>query len=120
MVTPVATDRRRLCMTQTEWGIQHYVQGPSGQRHAVPADRTPGAGTRASPPAAPEPYIAAFGVTRGVGKNLPVIQFEGGEYSVPDDYVGQDVWVRQQDDDEIVIVHVSRDPGPKQPYSHAC
>ncbi len=54
-----------------------------------------------------EPYTTAFGVTRGVGENLPVIQFDGGEYSVPDDYVGQDVWVRQQND-EIVIVHVSR------------
>src|SRR5213076_1692562 len=55
-----------------------------------------------------EPYTAAFGVTRGVCENVPVIQFEGGEYSVSDDYVGQDVWVRQQDD-EIVIVHVGRD-----------
>ncbi len=55
-----------------------------------------------------EAFTAAFGQTRGVGKNLPVIQFEGGEYSVPDDYVGQDVWVRHQDD-EIVIVHVARD-----------
>jgi hypothetical protein len=54
-----------------------------------------------------QPYTAAFGVTRTVGKNLSVIQFEGGEYSVPDDYVGQEVWVRQHDD-EIVIVHVGR------------
>jgi hypothetical protein len=43
-----------------------------------------------------------------VGANVPVVQFEGGEYSVPDAYVGQDVWVRQQDD-EIVIVHVGGD-----------
>jgi transposase len=55
-----------------------------------------------------EPFTAVFGVTRGVGENVPVINFEGGEYSVPDDYVGEDVWVRQQDD-EIVIVHVGRD-----------
>jgi len=55
-----------------------------------------------------EPFTAVFGVTRGVGKNLPLINFDGGEYSVPDDYVGQDVWVRQQDD-EIVIVHVGGD-----------
>lgn len=55
-----------------------------------------------------EPFTAVFGVTRGVGANVPVVQFEGGEYSVPDDYVGQDVWVRQQDD-EIVIVHVDDD-----------
>src|SRR6202165_1213959 len=40
------------------------------------------------------PYTAAFGVTREVGKIVPVINFEGGEYSVPDDYVGQTVWVR--------------------------
>ena len=55
-----------------------------------------------------EPFTAAFGVTRGVGETLPVIQFQGGEYSVPDDYIGQEVWVRQQDD-EIVIIHVGRD-----------
>ena len=54
-----------------------------------------------------QPYTAAFGITRKVGEIVPVIQF-GGEYSVPDDYVGQEVWVRQQDD-EVVIVHVGRD-----------
>jgi hypothetical protein len=54
------------------------------------------------------PYTAVFGVSRKVGSIWPVVQFEGGEYSVPDDYVGQEVWVRQQDD-EIVIVHVARD-----------
>jgi hypothetical protein len=59
-----------------------------------------------------QPYTAAFGVGRKVGEIVPVIQFDGGEYSVPDDYVGQEVWVRQQDD-EIVIVHVGRD-GPQE------
>jgi len=54
------------------------------------------------------PYTAAFGVTRSVGENLPVINFEGGEYSVPDDYVGQTVWVRQQDD-ELIIIHIGHD-----------
>ena len=44
------------------------------------------------------PYTAAFGVTRKVGQIVPVVQFAGGEYSVPDDYAGQEVWVRQQDD----------------------
>jgi len=55
-----------------------------------------------------EPFTAAFGVTRSVGAVLPVVHFEGGEYSVPDTYAGQAVWVRQQDD-EVVIVHVGRD-----------
>src|ERR1051326_1761559 len=54
------------------------------------------------------PYTAVFGVSRKVGSIWPVVQFEGGEYSVPDDYVGQEVWVRQQDD-EIVIVLLARD-----------
>jgi hypothetical protein len=57
-------------------------------------------------------YTAAFGVGRKVGEIVPVIQFDGGEYSVPDDYLSQEVWVRQQDD-EIVIVHVGRD-GPHE------
>jgi hypothetical protein len=59
-----------------------------------------------------QPYTAAFGVGRKVGESVPVIQFDGGEYSVPDDYVSQEVWVRQQDD-EVVIVHVGRD-GPHE------
>jgi hypothetical protein len=42
-----------------------------------------------------------------VGEVLPVVQFEGGEYSVPEAYAGQPVWVRHQDD-EIVVVHVGR------------
>jgi transposase len=52
-----------------------------------------------------DPFTAVFGLTRSVGEVLSVIQFEGGEYSVPDDYVGREVWVRRHDD-EIVIVHV--------------
>src|SRR5579859_3382770 len=59
-----------------------------------------------------QPYTAAFGTTRKVGEIEPVIQFHGGEYSVPDDYVSQEVWVRQHDD-EIIIVHVGRD-GPRE------
>jgi hypothetical protein len=55
-----------------------------------------------------EPFTAAFGVTRGVGEVYPLVEFEAGQYSVPDEYVGQPVWVRQQDD-QIVIVRVGRD-----------
>lgn len=58
-------------------------------------------------PVPAQPYTAAFGVTRRVGAILPVVAFEGGEYSVPDQYVGETVWVRAHDD-EVVIVRVSR------------
>jgi len=52
-----------------------------------------------------EPYTGAFGVTRTVGANTPVIAHEGGEYSVPHRLRGDTVWVRAHGDD-IVITHV--------------
>ena len=55
-----------------------------------------------------DPFTATFGVSRGVGASVPVVHFDGGEYSVPETYAGQEVWVRRQDD-EIVIVHVGHD-----------
>jgi hypothetical protein len=33
-----------------------------------------------------------------------VVQFAGGEYSVPEAYVGQTVWVREQEDEIVVVV----------------
>jgi len=69
-----------------------------------------------------QPYTAAFGVGRKLVEIVPVIQFDGGEYSVPDHYVSQEVWVRQQDD-EIVIVHVGRDascPSTLSPTDWGC
>jgi hypothetical protein len=36
-----------------------------------------------------EPYTAAFGVGCKVGKIWPIVQFEGGEYSVPDESTGR-------------------------------
>ena len=54
-----------------------------------------------------QPYTAAFGVTRRVGATVPVIAFEGGEYSVPDEHVGEAVWVRAHDD-EVIIVRAGR------------
>ena len=58
-------------------------------------------------PVPAQPYTAAFGVTRRVGAALPVIAFEGGEYSVPDQYVGEVVWVRAHEDD-VIVVQVTR------------
>jgi len=50
-------------------------------------------------------YTAAFGVTRSVGANTPVIAHEGCEYSVPHRLRGETVWARPHGDD-IVITHV--------------
>jgi hypothetical protein len=50
-------------------------------------------------------YTAAFGVTRSVGTNTPVIAHESCEYSVPHRLRGESVWVRAHGDD-MVITHV--------------
>jgi hypothetical protein len=59
----------------------------------------------------------AFGVTRTVGTETPMVQLDWCQYSVPHELAGQTVWVRQHGDDEIVIVHVGRD-GPKEVARH--
>ena len=38
------------------------------------------------------PYTAVYGVTRTVGANIPVVNFDGGEYSVPERLRGEVVW----------------------------
>ena len=41
------------------------------------------------------PFTAAFGVTRTVAANTPMVNFEHGQYSVPHPLVGETVWVRR-------------------------
>jgi hypothetical protein len=63
------------------------------------------------------PYTAAFGVTRTVPVNTPMVAFESGQYSVPHTLVGQTVWVRPYGD-QVVITHVG-DDGPVEVARHA-
>ncbi len=56
------------------------------------------------------PYTAAFGVTRTVGVNTPVIAIDECAYSVPHALRGKVVWVRYHGT-EVVVVHV----GPSGP-----
>ncbi len=41
-----------------------------------------------------DPHTVAFGVTRQVPGNTPMVAFEGGQYSVPHTLLGEAVWVR--------------------------
>ena len=50
-------------------------------------------------------YTVAFGVTRTVGANTPVIAHDGCEYSVPHRLRDETVWVRAHGDD-VVVTHV--------------
>jgi hypothetical protein len=47
-------------------------------------------------------YTAVYGLTRTVGSNIPVISFDGGEYSVPHHLRDETVWVRHHGDEVVV------------------
>jgi hypothetical protein len=63
------------------------------------------------------PYTAAFGVTRRVGENTPMVAFEGGSYSVPHELAGQTVQARRHGE-QVVITHVGPG-GPVEVARHA-
>ena len=67
------------------------------------------------------PHTVAFGLTRAVPVNTPMVAFEAGQYSVPHTLVGQRVWVRvhgRGEDERVVIVHVGA-AGPVEVARHA-
>jgi transposase len=85
----------------------------------VPADMLAEERHRLHPvPAAP--YTAAFGLTRRVPVNTPMVTFEAGQYSVPHTLLGAQVWVRTHgtgSGEQIVIVHLA-DAGPVEVARH--
>ena len=65
-------------------------------------------------------HTVAFGVTRVVPGNTPMVMFESGQYSVPHTLLGATVWVRTQgvgDGEQVVIVHVG-EQGPVEVARH--
>jgi hypothetical protein len=61
-----------------------------------------------------EPHTVVFGLARRVPSNTPMVMFEHGQYSVPQQLFSQQVWVRAAGagtDEEIVVVRHS-DRGP--------
>lgn len=58
-------------------------------------------------PVPDQAHTVAFGVTRVVPVNTPMVAFESGQYSVPHELLGATVWVRVQglgDADEQVVI----------------
>lgn len=69
------------------------------------------------------PHTVAFGTTRVVPANTPMVTFESGQYSVPHALLGATVWVRTQgvgEGEQVVIVHVDPDghDGPREVARH--
>lgn len=65
-------------------------------------------------------HTVAFGVSRRVPVNTPMISFESGQYSVPHTLLGEEVFVRVHgvaDGEQVIIVHAGAD-GPVEVARH--
>ncbi|MFZ2177733.1 MAG: IS21 family transposase, partial [Rhodococcus sp. (in: high G+C Gram-positive bacteria)] len=72
-------------------------------------------------PVAMTPHTVAFGTTRQVPANTPMVTFESGQYSVPHQLLGATVWVRTHGvgaEEQVILVHVGED-GPLEVARHA-
>ncbi|MGH3446612.1 MAG: IS21 family transposase [Nocardioidaceae bacterium] len=72
-------------------------------------------------PVPAHPHTVAFGTTRVVPPNTPMVSFEAGQYSVPHQLLGQTVWVRvhgRGTDEQVVITHVDDIAGPVEVARH--
>jgi len=68
----------------------------------------------------PVPHTVAFGTTRKVPVNTPMVTYEGGQYSVPHQLLGQTVWVRTYGagaGQQVVLVHLA-EAGPREVARH--
>ena len=68
-----------------------------------------------------DPHTLAFGLTRVVAAKTPMVTFEAGQYSVPHELLGANVWVRvhgRGTDEQVIIVHVGA-AGPVEVARHA-
>lgn len=66
------------------------------------------------------PHTVVFGLARRVPVNTPMVTFEHGQYSVPQQLLGEQVWVRATGigaGEQIVIVHHGRS-GPVEVARH--
>lgn len=71
-------------------------------------------------PVPAHPHTVAFGLTRVVPASMPMVAFEGGQYSVPHTLVGETVWVRVHGrgvDEQVIIVHIGA-TGPVEVARH--
>ncbi len=123
-LVPKDTNLRRstpVRRAEVRGGVLREGQHPRPPDHEAAAGRDAG---RRADPAASGPDTAAhvaFGTTRVVPANTPMVMFESGQYSVPHTLLGATVWVRAQgvgDGEQVVIVHVGED-GPLEVARHA-
>jgi len=108
---------------ELEQACQEFCDLVNGRQHRVtrrvPADMLAEERLRLHP-VAPTPFTVAFGTTRVVPINTPMVSFENGQYSVPHQLMGATVWVRVHGHgtgEQVVITHVGPD-GPSEVARH--
>lgn len=71
-------------------------------------------------PVPTSPHTVAFGTTRVVPTNTPMVMFESGQYSLPHTLLGATVWVRvhgRGEGEQVVITHIGPE-GPAEVARH--
>lgn len=108
---------------ELEQACQEFCDLVNNRQHRVtkrlPADMLAEERPRLHPVAA-TPFTVAFGTTRVVPVNTPMVSFENGQYSVPHTLMGATVWVRVHGhggDEEVIITHIGTD-GPVEVARH--
>ncbi len=121
----VPTDANLLpeyaCFAELETACVEFMDMVNDRVHRV-TRRVPGqmlAQERQQLHRVPEqPHTVVFGLARRVPPNTPMVTFEHGQYSVPQELLGERVWARAQGvggQERVVIVH----PGPAGPVEVA-
>mgnify|MGYP001615865266 CR=1 FL=1 len=108
---------------ELEAACEAFMDDVNGREHRVtrrlPADALAEEQRRLHPIPA-RAHTIAFGVSRRVPENTPMVAFENGQYSVPHLLMGAEVFVRAQgtaDSERVVIVHHGID-GPVEIARH--
>jgi transposase len=108
---------------ELEAACQEFCEKVNARAHRVtrrpPVEMLAEERTRLHPVPA-VPHTVAFGTTRTVPGNTPMVMFESGQYSVPHHLLGATVWVRvhgRGDDEQVVITHVGAG-GPVEVARH--
>lgn len=112
-LVPTATNLREQysSFTELEAACEQFMDDVNGREHRVTKRRPVDMLVEEQQRLHPVPgraHTIAFGVSRRVPENTPMVSFENGQYSVPHRLMGEEVFVRAQgaaDGERVVIVH---------------
>ena len=124
-LVPTVTNLREgyASFAELEAACEQFMDEANSRKHRVTRRRPADAlveEQRRLHPIPQRAHTVAFGVSRRVPENTPMVAFENGQYSVPHLLMGAEVFVRAQgaaDGERVVIVHHGID-GPIEVARH--